>query len=132
MTDSERVAYTQQKVTAFAATTNDAKMALSEVEQAIKTYCCIPSVPDSLHFVWCRMAIDLINFDHETATKPEDVLDAFDPSDVSTIKVGDTSISLGDKYRSNQRSRILQSHQSNLDDIVMNFRAQLNMYRRIW
>lgn len=132
MTHSELVAFVQKKITSFAITEDDIELALQEVEQTILSYCCISAIPDALYFVWGRMTIDLIQFEHESATKPEDVLDAFDPSDVSTIKVGDTTISLGDKYRSNQRSRILQSHQSNLDTIVMNFKEHLNRYRRIW
>lgn len=106
--------------------------ALQEVEQAIKNYCSIPEVPEALKYTWCNMSIDLLLYNHEVNTAPDDVLSAFDPSDVSTIKVGDTSLSLGDKYRNNQRSRILQSHNPDLDEIVMNYKAQLNQFRRIW
>lgn len=111
---------------------DDIVLALKEVEQEIKNYCSIPAVPEALKYTWCNMSIDLLLYINEVNTTPDDVLNAFDPSDVSTIKVGDTSISLGDKYRSNARSRTLQSHNANLDDIVTNFRAQLNRYRRIW
>lgn len=105
---------------------------LKEVEQVIKNYCRIPEIPVALKYTWCNMSLDLLLYNHEVNTMPDDVLDAFDPSDVSTIKVGDTSISLGDKYRNNQRSRVLQSHNANLDDIVTNYRAQLNQFRRLW
>lgn len=111
---------------------NDIQLALQEVEQAIKNYCRIPEIPEALKYVWCNMSIDLLLYNHESNTTPDDVLEAFDPSDVSTIKVGDTSLSLGDKYRNNQRSRTLQSHQANLDEIVMNYKAQLNQFRRLW
>lgn len=105
---------------------------LQEVEQVIKNYCLIPRVPEALKYTWCNMSIDLLLYNHEINTTPDDVLEAFDPSDVSTIKVGDTSISLGDKYRNNSRSRTLQSHNSNLDEIVTNYKAQLNQFRRLW
>lgn len=111
---------------------NDITLALEEVEQAIKNYCGIPQVPEALKYTWCNMSIDLLLYNYEVNTAPDDVLDAFDASDVSTIKVGDTSVSLGDKYRNNQRSRTLQSHNSNLDDIVMNYKAQLNQFRGLW
>lgn len=111
---------------------NDILLALQEVEQAIKNYCHIPEVPVALKYVWCNMSIDLLLYNYEVNTTPNDVLDAFDPSDVSTIKVGDTSISLGDKYRNNQRSRTLQSHNADLDKIVMNYTAQLNQFRRLF
>lgn len=122
----------KRKRTKIIFSNNDITLALEEVEQAIKNYCSISEVPEALKFTWCNMTIDLLFYNHESNTIPDDALDAFDPSDVSTIKMGDTSISLGDKYRNNQRSRILQSHQFDLDDIVMNYRAQLNQFRRIW
>lgn len=111
---------------------NDIMLALQEVEQSIKNYCSIPEVPEALKFTWCNMSIDLLLYNHEINTTPDDVLEAFDPSDVSTIKVGDTSLSLGDKYRNNSRSRTLQSHNANLDDIIMNYKAQLNQFRRLF
>ena len=106
--------------------------ALQEVEQVIKNYCSIPTVPYELRYTWCNMSIDLLLYNHEVNATPNDVLEIVDPSDVSTIKLGDTSISLGDKYRHNARSRILQSHQANLDAIVTNYKAQLNQFRRLW
>jgi hypothetical protein len=113
-------------------TTDQILLGIKEIEQAIKNYCDRPEVPAQLIFVWTNMAIDLLLYRVETEKEPEDVLDAIDVSDVSNVKVGDTSISLGDKYRNNQRAKILQAHQINLDKIVMNYQAQLNQFRRIF
>lgn len=132
MTYPELVKIIRQKQTKVDFLESDIIAALQEVEQVIKNYCSIPVVPDALRYTWCNMSVDLLLYNHEFNTTPNDVLEAFDPSDVSTIKVGDTSVSLGDKYRSNARSRILQSHQSNLDSIVTNYKAQLNQFRRLW
>lgn len=104
---------------------------VKEVEQTILNYCQIPRIPTQLHFVWANMAIDLILYLIEMNNKPEDPLDALDVSDLSSVKVGDTSVFVGDKYRSNMRSRILQSHNANLDELVMNYTKQLNQFRRI-
>ena len=128
----ELVKIIKQKQRKVTFTDDDILSALKEVEQEIKNYCRIPSVPEALKYTWCNMSIDLLLYNHEVNTTPDDVLEAFDPSDVSSIRVGDTTISLGDKYRNNSRSRTLQSHNANLDDIITNFRAQLNRYRRIW
>ena len=128
----ELVKIIKQKQKKVTVTDADILAALQEVEQAILNYCKIPEIPEALKYTWCNMSIDLLLYNHEMNTTPNDVMEAFDPSDVSTIKIGDTSISLGDKYRNNARSRILQSHNSNLDDIVMNYRAQLNSFRRLW
>ena len=132
MTYLELVGIIKQKQKKVTFTDDEILAALEEVEQVIKNYCSIPSVPDALRYTWCNMSIDLLLYNYDVNTTPDDVLEAFDPSDVSTIKVGDTSISLGDKYRSNARSRTLQSHQSNLDAIVTNHKAQLNQFRRLW
>ena len=128
----ELVKIVKQKQKKITLTDDEILACLKEVEQEIKNYCRIPEVPVALKYVWCNMSIDLLLYQYEVNTTPNDVLEAFDPSDVSTIKVGDTSISLGDKYRNNARSRTLQSHNSNLDDIVLNYRAQLNRFRRLW
>lgn len=104
---------------------------VKEVEQTILNYCQIPRVPPQLHYVWANMSVDLILYEIEMNNKPEDPMDGLDVSDLSSIKVGDTSIYIGDKYRSNMRSRILQTHNANLDELVMNYTKQLNQFRRI-
>ena len=105
---------------------------IKEVEQSIKNYCQIPRVPTQLHYVWANMAVDLTLYFIEVNNTPEDPMDGLDVSDLSSVKVGDTSVYIGDKYRSNQRSRTLQSHEANLDEIVMAYTKQLNQFRRIW
>ena len=107
-------------------------LSVKEVEQAILNYCQIPRVPAQLQFVWANMTVDLILYEIEMNNKPEDPLEAIDVSDLSSVKVGDTSVYVGDKYRSNLRSRILQTHNANLDEIVMNYTKQLNQFRRIF
>ena len=104
---------------------------VKEVEQTILNYCQISRVPPQLHVVWANMSVDLILYLIEMNNKPEDPLDSLDVSDLSSVKVGDTSVYVGDKYRSNLRSRILQSHNANLDELVMNYTKQLNQFRRI-
>lgn len=112
---------------------NDEEILLNvkEVEQTILNYCQIPRVPPQLHFVWANMSVDLILYLIEMNNTPEDPLDALDVSDLSSVKIGDTSIYIGDKYRSNLRSRILQTHNANLDELVMAYTKQLNQFRRI-
>lgn len=102
---------------------------IKEVEQVILNYCRIPHVPVQLKYTWANMVVDLSLFQIESNYTPADPLDGIDVSDLSSIKVGDTSVFVGDKYRSNLRSRILQSHNSALDEIVMNYKKQLNQFR---
>lgn len=105
---------------------------IEEVEQSILNYCQIPRVPTQLNYVWANMAVDLIHYFIEVNYTPKDPLDGLDVSDLSSVKVGDTSVYIGDKYRSNHRSRTLQSHNANLDEITMNYTKQLNQFRRIF
>lgn len=100
-----------------------------EIQQVILNYCRIPEVPVQLKYTWVNMVVDLSLFQIESNYKPEDPLDGIDVSDLSSIKVGDTSVFVGDKYRSNLRSRILQSHNAALDEITMNYKRQLNQFR---
>ena len=106
-------------------------LAVKEAEQSILNYCQIPGVPPQLHFVWANMTVDLLLFQIESNYTPEDPMEGLDVSDLSSVKIGDTSVFIGDKYRSNQRSRTLQSHNANLDELVMNYTKQLNQFRRI-
>lgn len=112
-------------------TDDEILMNVMEVEQSILNYCQIPGVPEQLNFVWANMAVDLILYIIEMNFTPQDPLDGLDVSDLSSVKVGDTSVFIGDKYRSNLRSRILQTHNANLDEIVMGYTKQLNQFRRI-
>lgn len=112
-------------------TDDEILMNVKEVEQTILNYCQIPSVPAQLNYVWANMTVDLILYYIEMNNTPEDPLDGLDVSDLSSIKVGDTSVYVGDKYRSSLRSRTLQSHNANLDELVMAYTKQLNQFRRI-
>ena len=105
---------------------------VDEVGQAIKNYCMIPEIPNALKYVWIDMATDLCMYNAEINYRPVDPTDGVDVSDLSQIKVGDTQVYYGDKYRSNIRSRILQAHEINVDTITLNYKEQLNRFRRIW
>ena len=112
-------------------TDDEILMNVKEVEQTILNYCQIPGVPPQLNYVWANMTVDLILYSIEMNNAPEDPLDGLDVSDLSSVKVGDTSVYVGDKYRSSLRSRTLQSHNANLDELVMAYTKQLNQFRRI-
>ena len=93
----------------------------------------IPVVPDALRFTVANMTLDLLKYQLEVS-KPATQMDIgdIDISDVSGVKVGDTSVDIGESRRDNVRKSRLNSHKSNLDDIVMNYRSQLNRFRRLW
>ena len=108
-------------------------ISIDEVEQVVLNYCMIPVVPDALRFTVANMTLDLLKYQLEVS-KPATQMDIgdIDISDVSGVKVGDTSVDIGESRRDNVRKSRLNSHKSNLDDIVMNYRSQLNRFRRLW
>ena len=110
---------------------DDILLAIQEVEQAVKNYCNVYEVPEGLKFVVCNMAIDLLNYQDEVNSVDSSV-PAAAINDVSSIKVGDVSITLGENSSNTPRKSALKSHKANLDDVVLNYREQLNLFRRLW
>lgn len=107
------------------------ELAIAEVEQAIKNYCSISSVPDALRFTWANMAVDLLRYELASSEGPDEDAEV-DMSGVSSIRMGDTTINLGGGANSSY-GRAINSHKANLDDIVMNHREQLHKFRRmVW
>lgn len=109
------------------------QLAVEEVEQAIKNYCKIDKVPDELKFVAANMAIDLIRYEQSITGENPEGLEEISIADVSSIKIGDTSITLGKGTENTAVDRSRDSHKPNLDEVVLNYRAQLNAFRRmVW
>lgn len=112
---------------------DDIMLAVDEIEQVVLNYCMIPLVPFALRFTLANMTIDLLNY-HEELNKDMDAVSMLDidMADVSSVKVGDTRIDIGDGSKSTSRKRLLGAHKVNLDAITMNYRQQLNQFRRLW
>lgn len=119
------------KIKNEAITELDIQLAINEVEEVIKNYCNIDTIPDALKFTWANMSVDLVRYQYESNISADDVLAGIDASDVSNLKIGDTQIAL--QGNNSERSKILKSHRPNLDQIVMNNKQQLNRFRRmVW
>jgi len=119
------------KIKNEAITELDIQLAVNEVEEVIKNYCNIDTIPDALKFTWANMTVDLVRYQYESNIGADDVLAGIDASDVSNLKIGDTQIAL--QGNNSERSKILKSHRPNLDQIVMNNKQQLNRFRRmVW
>ena len=119
------------KIKDEAITELDIQLAVSEVEEVIKNYCNIDTIPEALKFTWANMSVDLVRYQHESNISADDVLAGIDASDVSNLKIGDTQIAL--QGNNSERGKTLKSHRPNLDQIVMNNKQQLNRFRRmVW
>lgn len=109
----------------------DRQLAIEEVKQAILTYCNISTIPEELNFTWANMSIELANYTYQMNKPSGDSLTEVEEADISSIKIGDTQVNLGTGGSSNQRAKALKSHSVNLDGIVLNYKAQLNRFRRV-
>jgi hypothetical protein len=87
------------------------EIAISEAEQLIKNYCSLSYIPGELVFVWANMAVDII----KTQTAANEPVGS---GMLQSVSMGDTSYSFdtsADKYR---------------QELIINYRAQLNRYRK--
>ena len=93
-------------------------LALEEVETAFKNYCNRYDIPDKARFLVANLAVDLLKSQHTGDS------DASEPSEgeLGSITVDDVSFSFDAAKR---------AHVINLDDILLNYREQLNQFRKM-
>jgi hypothetical protein len=112
----------------------DYKLAIEEAEQAILNYCNIDTVPLALKFTLANMAADVLKFTlattiSEVENSSETIPDV-DVSQISSITIGDVKLDLGGN-KSNETYVATKAHTLDLDSLTMNYKAQLNKYRRM-
>lgn len=105
---------------------------VDEVTQTVENYCQIPHILFAMRFIVVNMCSDYVIYGDEVGKDIEEVDINADPADLSSVKVGDVTIGLGDKYRSNMRKTVLNAHTYDLDSVLLNYKDQLNRFRRIW
>lgn len=112
--------------------TNIKLLAVNEVETAIKNYCNLDTVPEELKYIWADMCVDLIRYQYVAGDTSSDDSEIGN-SDISSVKVGDTTVNVGQGSPTNRTKLALQSHKPNLDNVVMNYKQQLQQFRRmVW
>lgn len=85
---------------------------IQDVEEMVRSYCNIPTIPEQLNNTILRMAIDM--YKNESLGSEDIVLGS-----ISSISEGDTSVS----YRS--------SASEFKESLLKDYKAQLNRYRKI-
>lgn len=114
----------------------------NEVEQAILNYCNISKVPNALKYVWANMIVDFVRWQGsvlaENASTDDPSIEASSSSSgntyVSSIKVGDTTVSFGTDSSSNTSVSLPKNAHSLLnvlDQIIMNYEDSLNKFRKV-
>lgn len=116
----------------------DISLGIEEVDQYILNYCNIFETPYALRFVMANMVVDLLNYQF-FKKNPNGSTDGesgngeiLGIADVSNIQVGDTQIKLGSWSVTDSRTQALKSHIADLDEVLFNYNAQLNQFRRIY
>lgn len=138
MTKEERIKLSnivQTKVDSTKIGLEEIQYGIEEVEQYIKNYCNLYDVPFALRYVMANMVVDLLNYQYYKL-HPE-TADTTNPSslslgDISDIKVGDTQVKLGSWGSTDERSTALKAHTPQLDEVLFNYNAQLNQFRRLY
>jgi len=119
------------KLLALGITILDTTMLLEEVAITITNYCNILSVPDGLVFTHANMALDYARYQDELIKTPAQIDDVnINIDSISAVKVGDTNVTLGGN-KGTQRSKLINSHQIYLDGLLLNYKTQLNKFRRV-
>ncbi len=100
-------------------------MCIAEITVKIKEYCNITKIPEGLRYTHANMVVDLINYNvSQLGTTGSD-------NNLETPTGTLSNVSLGDMKISFDTSSSGTTHNSNLDDIVMNYRETLNKYRKV-
>lgn len=98
------------------------EMALEETGQFIRNYCNRDCIPSEMNFIWANMALDLLNGAYITPNLI-DSSEAIRPCEVSSFSAGDMSVSRGSDT---------MAHKVNLDNLLLNYRDQLNRFRLMY
>lgn len=119
------------KVGYLAPSADQLNEAIDEVSFTILNYCNISVIPDALVYTWANMAADLLKYQFFLMQPAEEISTDQDPSNLASLQIGDTQITLDAAKNTSTRAKALRSHSGNLDQIVFNYAAQLNQFRRV-
>lgn len=106
------------KTAAIELTDVEIDLALEEVEVAFKNYCNRHDIPERARFLVANLAVDLLKSQHAGDSDGSDI----PTGELGSITVDDVSLSFDASKR---------SHVINLDDILLNYREQLNQFRKM-
>lgn len=111
-------------ITEEIAVPEDTSSYIDEVEQSIKNYCNIDTVPEELKFVWISMTMDYLRW--VPPYKKDPTSGNGSPIALTSLREGDTNLGF-----SIDTHAIAHSSQNVLDQIVLNYQDQLNRFRRV-
>lgn len=94
---------------------------IDEIGYRIKHYCNIRAIPEGLKFTWASMTMDAVRIE---LVNVDEIAESV--GDEGTVKIGDTQIGF-----SAARGGVSNTSKSAIDTVVLNYRVDLNRYRRL-
>ncbi|WP_339295917.1 DNA-packaging protein [Paenibacillus sp. FSL W7-1279] len=94
---------------------------IREIGYRIMHYCNLEEIPEELSFTWAAMSLDAARVDLPNVDEISDGAGGGD-----SIKIGDTSIS-----PASSSAGVSNMTKSSLDQVVLNYRMDLNRYRKL-
>lgn len=119
-------------------TDEELQMVLDEVDQSIKNYCHIDTIPQDLLFVRANLSVDYVKYMEASVPNSEEGVDTTGANQVGRLKtIAAGAVNGGTRYeffnKTNDKSEITNAHLADLDLLLNNYITQLNAYRRaIW
>lgn len=105
---------------------------LDEVDQFIKTYCQINSIPEEMVYIRANFVVDYIRYlTANDPTKEKDVEINVDPKVGALTYITSGAVSYGFASNSTGKNSIANAHTSDLDELLTNYKSQLNKFRRV-
>jgi len=93
---------------------------IEEIGNRILHYCGVSSIPEGLKYTWASMVIDAARIDLPNV---DEVASSVGSNE--SIKIGDTSVNQG------QGSGLTNISKAVIDEVVLNYRVDLNRYRKL-
>lgn len=93
---------------------------IDEIGNRIKHYCNLTEIPETLNHTWASMTIDALRIEQPNLPGIAET-----SGGGGTIKIGDTSVSPA------SGSEVSNTSKSAIDQVVLNYRIDLNRYRRM-
>ncbi|WP_374713096.1 phage head-tail connector protein [Symbiobacterium terraclitae] len=93
---------------------------VDEIEQRILHYCNLTQVPAGLRWTWASMVIDALRIEQSSVEEIDETADRG-----ASVRVGDTSVS------PSSAGGVTNTGKSVIDQVVLNYRVDLNRYRKL-
>lgn len=108
------------------------QLILQEVDQFIKNYCHLDTIPEELLFVRVNLSVDYARY--LKANDPQEEKDIeinVDPKVGALTYITSGAVSYGFASNSTGKNSVANAHTSDLDLLLTNYKHQLNEFRRV-